>query len=104
LALFVDSHGYAEIPEHVILRALELAEGQIPHSVTAYPVDYLVVPGGRFWCIVHAPDAAAVARLHTELGFPPPTPMLVDGAEGHSPLSAHDRALILRVIGVADDF
>ena len=51
------------------------------------------------FCITDAPDAGAVERLHTELGLPPPTVIIVDGAEGGRPLSEHDLELIIRLIG-----
>jgi hypothetical protein len=54
------------------------------------------------WCIVRAPDESAVVQLHAELGLAPPTPLLVDGAEGHSPLSTGDRDLILSRIGLSN--
>jgi hypothetical protein len=96
--VFIDSHAYADVPDEALLRALQSAEGQVSDSVGACPVDYLLVPGAELWCIVRAPDEAAVSQLHEELGLPGPEPIVVDGAEGRSPLSSQDRDLILRVI------
>jgi hypothetical protein len=102
LGVFIDSHAYADVAENALLHALELAEGHLSNSAGACPLDYLVVPGGELWCIVRAPDESAVVQLHAELGLTPPTPLLVDGAEGHSPLSTGDRDLILCRIGLSN--
>jgi hypothetical protein len=96
LRIFIDCHARADISADAFRRALEAAEQQRANAVGACPIDYLVVPGGRIFCVVEAPGPAAVQRLHDELGLPAPTVSLLEGAEGASPLSDHDRDLILR--------
>ena len=96
--MFVDTHARAEISSEALSRGLDAADRQIPNEEGACPIDYLVAPGGRLFCIVDAPDAAAVDRLHAQLGLPHSKVILVDGAEGGRPLSEHDMELILRLI------
>jgi len=97
--MFVDHHARAQLAAEAWSRGLDAAEREIPNAEGACPIDYLVAPGGGVFCITDAPDAGAVERLHTELGLPPPTVIIVDGAEGGRPLSEHDLDLIIRLIG-----
>lgn len=96
--MFVDSHARADISPEALSRGLDAAEQQIPNADGACPIDYLVAPGGRVFCITDAPDIPSVERLHAQLGLPPPSVKLVAGAVGDRPLSDHDMKLILRLI------
>jgi len=97
--MFVDHHARAELSTEAWSRGLDAAERQISNADGACPIDYLVAPGGKVFCITDAPDSAAVERLHAELGLPHPTVTIVEGAEGGRPLSEHDLELIIRLIG-----
>ena len=95
----MDHHARADVSTEAWSRGLDAAERQIPNADGACPIDYLVAPGGGIFCITDAPDAAAVERLHAELGLPRPTVIPVEGAHGGRPLSEHDLELVIRLIG-----
>jgi Protein of unknown function (DUF4242) len=97
--MFVDHHARADLSKEAWSRGLDAAERQIPNTDGACPIDYLVAPGGGIFCVTDAPDAAAVERLHAELGLPSPTVILVEGAVGGRPLSERDLELVIRLIG-----
>ena len=95
----MDHHARADVSTEAWSRGLDAAERQIPNADGACPIDYLVAPGGGIFCITDAPDAAAVERLHAELGLPRPAVISVEGAHGGRPLSEHDLELVIRLIG-----
>ncbi len=98
MGVFIDSHARADFSDAALQRGLEDAERHTLNSCGACVLDFLVIEGGRVFCVIEAPNPAAVQRLHDELGLPDARAMAVEGAEGGSPLSDRDRELILRLI------
>ena len=98
MAVFIDSHVYANVPRDAFLRALESAERKMPNALGARALD-LLFASPLLWCVIDAPDESAVIQLHADVGLTPSRLIRVEGLEGESPLSEHDRELILSAIG-----
>ena len=97
MAVYIDSHVYADVPHAVLVGALDQAERHAASASGACPLDVLLAPP-LLWCIIEAPDAVAAMQLHAEAGLRASVLHRIDGAEGASPISDRDRKLILQVI------
>src|SRR4051794_14177073 len=68
MPVFIDSHHGAELPLGVIRTFLRAARGGITDDFAVTPVDLYCGDDGRVFCVLIAPEEAAVRQRHAAQG------------------------------------
>ena len=103
MAIFLDSHHGPELPAEVIRAFLRGARGRTPDAFGVTPLDLYCADESRVFCVVWAPDEAAIRQAHAAQGILCRRVRRVQGgASVAGQLTADEKAVVRQMI-VADE-
>src|SRR5436853_3672717 len=98
MAIFFDFHPAGELPVEALRQCFAEARRGHADRSGCRPLDYYLATPGSVYCLLEAPNEAAVRQFHTDRGLPCSVVRPVREAPGGRPLADADRAVLQRVL------
>ncbi len=100
MAIFLDAHLGSELPIEAIRAFLRGARTQTSDAFGVTPLDLYCAEEGRVFCVVSAPDEAAIRQGHAAQGVICRSVRRLDGrADTSNQLTPDDKVLVREMIG-----
>jgi Protein of unknown function (DUF4242) len=104
MPIFLDSHLGTELPLEVIRSFLRAARGGITDDFGVTPLDLYCGDDGRVFCVISAPDEAAVRQRHAAQGVVCRRVRRVQSLGAASlDLSAEEKAVVRQMIAAEQE-
>ena len=98
MSIFLDSHSGVDLPVDVIRDFLRAARATTTDVFGVRPLDLYCGDDGRVFCIMAAPDEAAVRQHHAAQGVVCRRVRRVQSGAGHDELTAEEKAVVREMI------
>ena len=98
MSIFLDAHSGADLPVEVVRGFLRAARSATADAFGVRPLDLYCGDDGRVFCVVAAPDEAAVRQHHAALGVVCRRVRRVQAEAGQDELTAEEKAVVREMI------